>query len=237
MDEEAKPPPPDGLEDGEGPDGMAEAPPLLEEDAGESESSLFERMPATLVLIMVILLVYGLTSFTHGLRRTDPLALGLGAFDPAAINRGEYWRFLSATLLHVDLSHVFNNVFGLFIFGQLIEPWLGTRRMALLFIASAVWGLLFSYFLVPGPSVGASTINYGEIGCYIALILLFRYRTDRALFFRELRAAVIFTAVFVAWNLTELGTINLWGHVGGFIAGLLFGYWVYEKHRKQADRA
>ncbi len=236
MDEETIPPHPlepapqalpDDPAQGEG---AGNEPPSNEDSSAEP---VLKIMPATMVLIMVILLVYGITALPHGFMKADPLALALGAFDPASVSRGQYWRFITATLLHVDLSHVFNNVFGLYIFGRLLEPALGARRMLLLFIVSAVWGLLFSYFLVPAPTVGASTINYGEIGCYIALILLFRYRTDRAMFLRELRAAVIFTGVFVAWNVMDLGTVNLWGHVGGFIAGLLFGYWVYEKHRKR----
>lgn len=236
MDEDIhQPRPPEENPEGEAPgaeEGLPAVSPTVEHPE-EVSGSLVSRMPATLVLMMVILLIYGLGSFAHGFQVTDELVQELGAFHPQDIRAGQYWRFVTATLLHADLSHVFGNVVGLFIFGQLLEPWIGSVRMVLLFIVSALWGLMFSYYLVPVGTLGASTINYGEIGCYIALVLLMRYQADRALFMQELRSALVFTVLFVGWNILEMGTVNMWGHLGGFLGGLVFAYWVWEKRAQQ----
>lgn len=175
----------------------------------------------------MLVLIYALTTFPSGFQAPSRLAVILGGFYPPAILAGEWWRFITATLLHGSPSHLFNNVAGLLIFGNLLEPVIGSPRLFILYIVSALAGLGLSYFMLPtGMTFGASTIDYGLIGAYLALILILRYRYDRQTFFREFRGAVIFVILFIGWNSLESATINVWAHIGGLLGGIGVALWV-----------
>ena len=233
--QDAPPPEETGAAPVEAPgEGMPAEPPALTEDFTQPGKSLGDLMPASIVLMMVLAMVYGFTTYNHGFMELDETAYDLGAFDPTRVMRdGEIWRFLTANLLHLNPSHIFNNIAGLFVFGQILEPWIGTPRTILLFIVSGIWSMLFSLFLLQGGTIGISGVNYGEIGCYIGLVLFFRYNTNRELFKQELKSAIIFTVIYAGWNFYQMGTVNIWGHLGGFIAGLLFALWVWEREKKK----
>lgn len=172
---------------------------------------------------LLLLIIYGLSSFPSGFRQISGPAALLGSFYPPAAFGGEWWRFFTAGLLHANPGHLMNNLFGILVFGSLLEPLIGSLRLLGLCLVSALTGLLFSAFFMPNvPTLGASTIDFGLIGGYFTLMLLEGYRTDRRIFLGQVRSALIFVLLFVVWNALESATINLWGHLGGFLAGALF---------------
>lgn len=183
---------------------------------------------------VLLVLIYGLTSYPNQFQRPIIEVLYLGAFIPELARQGEWWRFITATLLHAHPSHLFNNVLGILMFGSLLEPAIGPVRLLVLYAFSVVGGLLLSAYFLPNPTFGASTIDYGLIGAYLSLILLLRFRTDRAAFYRELRSAVVFVVIFVAWNTMESATVNLWAHVGGLLAGILFSIFLLGNRNRSA---
>jgi rhomboid protease GluP len=191
------------------------------------------NLRVTISFSILLAIVYALTTAPSGFRHLSELAAALGSFYPPFVAQGQWWRFLTASLLHANPGHLFNNVFGIIVFGNLLEPVIGPGRLALLYAVSAVSGLGLSYFLLPHtPTIGASTIDFGLIGTYFALVLALRYEHNRRIFSEELRGAFFFVLVFVLWNSMENATINLWGHVGGLAAGVLFGLWVWTSRKK-----
>src|SRR4029077_6411403 len=50
------------------------------------------------------------------------------------------WMFVTSIFLHASLSHLFFNMLALFFFGIYLEPMIGRRRFAALFIASGIVG-------------------------------------------------------------------------------------------------
>lgn len=178
--------------------------------------------------MLLITLIYVLSSFPNGLRKPMPGFVELGAFYVPLVHQGEWWRYLTATLLHANPMHWFNNVAGLVIFGNFLEPVLGSSLLLALYLFAAVGGLwLSSIFLPQAVTFGASTIDFGLLGCYFTLILLVRLQTDHSAFWKELRGTLILAALFICWSLMESATINLWAHVGGLASGILFmlGLW------------
>ena len=69
---------------------------------------------------------------------------------------GEYWRLMSATLLHGSLDHLVGNAIALFILGMVCEHAFGRGQFVVLYVASGLAGSLVSLMTSPGPSVGAS---------------------------------------------------------------------------------
>lgn len=111
----------------------------------------------------------------------------------------------------------------------MLEPVLGPIPLMGLYAISAFGGLWLSSLMLPdGVTYGASTIDFGLIGAYFALTLLLRLQTNKKAFLKELQGSMMFVLLFVAWNTLESATINLWGHLGGFFAGVLFmlGLWM-----------
>lgn len=184
---------------------------------------LMERYGATLGLIALLVAVYVLSTWPH-FQHPNPEALVLGAFQADQFRAGEWWRVITANLLHADPAHLFNNLFGIFIFGRMLEPALGCANMTGLFILSGLLAMVFSdWFLPAGAStLGASGIDFGLIGAYITLILLMRRRTNPAVFRQEIRSALLFVLIFGVWHWLERGEVNPWGHLGGFVGGVLF---------------
>lgn len=56
----------------------------------------------------------------------------------------QFWRFLTFQFLHANLSHVFFNMFGLYMFGAMVEDYLGRSRYIAFYLTTGVMGgLLF----------------------------------------------------------------------------------------------
>jgi rhomboid protease GluP len=179
--------------------------------------------PFTIAFSLVILLSYALTTAQSGFTHISRQALMAGSFYPPLVLQGEWWRFISASLLHAHPSHLLNNLFGVVVFGSLLEPVIGSLRLLGLYLFSGILGLLFSlWFLPDGSTIGASAIDFGLMGAYFTGVLLQRYQSNRAVFSGQLRSAIFFILFFVGWNTLEIGTVNIWAHIGGLLAGVLF---------------
>jgi len=216
---------------------LAMEPPALSPMGHPARKPFYARNPLTVAFCVLLILIYGVTSFKTDFQHPSDLFVALGGFYPPAVAAGEWWRLITGTLLHANPDHLFNNVVGLLIFGNLLEPVIGSRKLFVLYVLSALGGMGLSYYMLPqGMSYGASTIDYGLIGAYMALILALRYRYDRAAFFSEFRGAVTFVLLFVAWNTMESRTVNIWGHIGGLLGGIGFALWLVYSHKSRFNK-
>lgn len=217
------------------PESASEASEAPSESPPPAQKSFARRCPVTLASVVFISGVYALTSYANGFDHPSRAFVLLGGFYPPFVHAGEWWRYLTATLLHGNPAHWFNNCAGLLIFGRELEPVLGPWSLLGLYVISAVTGLWLSSIMMPDAmTYGASTVDFGLIGAYLSLVLLLRLGVNRSLFWKELRGSLIFVALFVTWNLMESATVNLWGHVGGFIAGILFMLVLWNFRQKTA---
>lgn len=205
-----------------------EALPALSPLPSKQNVPFYRRNPVTFWFSILVVIIYGLSTYSNGFQEPSRLAVSLGAFYGPAIQDGQWWRFLTATLLHGNPGHLFNNVVGLLGFGNMLEPVIGSARLLGLYGISMLAGLGLVYFLQPYTvTIGASTIDFGLIGTYLTLVLLLRYQYDRSAFRQEFRGAIGFVLMFVAWNWMESASVSLWGHVGGLLGGILFGLLIW----------
>jgi rhomboid protease GluP len=185
----------------------------------------------TASLLGVMVLIYAATSVNNHFIQASSVWLILGSFSPSALNAGHLWVWLSAPLMHVNWQHLASNAFGLWIFGRLLEPVLGSWRFLMAFVFSAFMSLMFSLWFHSTPTVGASGGVYGYMGFYLTLVLM--SQSKRARFFQTLRSIVVFLLVFWLMGLQTQQSVNLWGHVGGLLGGVLFALalaWPFSKN-------
>lgn len=153
----------------------------------------------------------------------------------------EVWRLLTFQFLHADVWHLFFNMFGLYMFGGMVEQFLGRRRYLAFYLLCGICGGLMYLVLnllgqtglsIPGvlvndprtPLVGASA---GVFGVILACAHL-SPDTRLMLIFPPiplpLRVFAYAYVAFAAFNLL-IGGANAGGdaaHVGGAIAGAYF---------------
>ncbi|MFN7173574.1 MAG: rhomboid family intramembrane serine protease [Thermaurantiacus tibetensis] len=172
-------------------------------------------------------------AFAAGLvpaRLTGHVAVPEGALPP-------WLTLVSHMFVHGGLFHLFMNLLFLAWVGRHSEWLIGPARLLLLFLAGGVVGGLFQVIADPAsvvPVVGASggvsavfgtyALLYARVGEAPATVLGLRLSGELV---RALRYAALFVGlqllVAVAFNSAGGPGIAIWAHIGGFLAGLLFG--------------
>ncbi|MGV3518083.1 rhomboid family intramembrane serine protease [Luteitalea sp.] len=101
-----------------------------------------------------------------------------GSASAEAIVHGEWWRAVTALMLHADVLHLLGNVVGSLVFVSAVGRWLGVGLGGAVVLASAVTGnLLTAYFhQVRHVSVGASTATFAALGVVAGLQMVRRHR-------------------------------------------------------------
>eukprot|EP01043_Picozoa_sp_COSAG02_P065544 COSAG02_NODE_9928_length_2072_cov_1.145971_1_plen_551_part_10 len=95
-----------------------------------------------------------------------------GAKDVSQIQKGEWWRILTAMWLHGGIAHLAMNSLALFGLGKDIEEEYGPIKFAAIYIPSGVFGATVSAIFLPWQvGVGASGALFGLFGsCWSDLV-------------------------------------------------------------------
>jgi membrane associated rhomboid family serine protease len=171
---------------------------------------------------------------------TGPLLVRLFAlWPPASPNfpgapSFELWQVLTYGFLHGSLTHLFFNMFALWMFGGEIERLLGTRRFVAYYLVCVVGAAVAQLLVVGGmatrpvPTVGASG---GVFGLLLAFGMAFPQRRIMLLFPPIPMPAWLFVTLYGALELylgvTGSGQgVAHFAHLGGMAAGYaLLVYW------------
>lgn len=136
----------------------------------------------------------------------------------------EYGRILWSMFLHVDRSHLFNNMLILFFLGAMIEKEIGHIKYAFLYFLSGLGGNILSlYFKVlTGEmvgSVGASGAVFGLDGVLLAMVLFWKRELPSVTPVRV--AFMIFLSLYSGFSAANIDNA---AHIGGLVIGFLGGY-------------
>jgi rhomboid protease GluP len=177
--------------------------------------------PATLLLMLALGAVFA-WQLSSGALQSEQNVIAAGALVRDRVLHGEWWRLLSATMLHGGVEHLVGNGVSLYILGMATEHAYGTRAMLLTYLASGLTGALLSVAMSPGPSVGASGAIFGLMG---AVLVLF-WKHHRDLLVRDKRIGVVIAAWAVFTIATGLVTpmIDNAAHVGGLLGGMAMAW-------------
>jgi membrane associated rhomboid family serine protease len=149
----------------------------------------------------------------------------------------DYLSFLTNMFLHGGWLHIIGNMWFLHLFGSTVEDRMGHGKFLIFYLLSGVAASAL-YFMVDihstVPAFGASGAIAGVMGAYIVMFPRARILTLIPIFF--LPFFVELSAFFYIgfWFFLQLfsGTLSLssqatgggiawWGHIGGFIAGIV----------------
>jgi rhomboid protease GluP len=177
--------------------------------------------PATLALIVTLVAVF-VWQELNGSLRTEAGIVDAGALVRSRVLEGEYWRMLSATLLHGSGDHLFGNCVALYILGLAGEHALGSFRVLILYLASGLAGSLASVLTGPGPSVGASGAICGLMGGVV--LILYRYRHVYHVRDKEIGLVLAGWGAYTILIGALDPRIDNWAHLGGLVCGALLAF-------------
>lgn len=94
-------------------------------------------------------------------------------FGIGAIQAGQKERMVTSGFLHVDISHLFFNMFTLYFFADVVISWFGPEKFIIIYFISLVAGsLLALYFHKNEPQYSAVGASGAVTGILFAAILL-----------------------------------------------------------------
>lgn len=211
----------------------APANPLAEErEFQERLKSLAPTPWLTYGLIAVNILIWAITvALGAGIMTvpTEKLLLW-GGNSASEVQRGEWWRLLSAMFLHSGLMHLLMNMIGLASAGITVERIYGRRLFVLLYIGSGLLGSALSLHFAAqhAVSVGASGAVFGITGAL--LVGIFQHRKNLPANFAKQTASSL--GVFILYSLLQglsrQGIDNA-AHIGGLVGGCLLAYLLPER--------
>ncbi len=143
------------------------------------------------------------------------------------------WTIITSMFLHGSFSHLFMNMLALYFFGMYVTSIIGERDLIRVYfiggIAGSLFYVIFAFFSISTsmniPVVGASGALFAVGGALAILrpymrVIIFPFPVPMPMWMAE---TIIFFLVSlfpnVAWQ----------AHLGGLIAGVLFGYYYKKK--------
>jgi membrane associated rhomboid family serine protease len=149
---------------------------------------------------------------------------------------------VTSLFLHGGLTHIGLNMFLLFAIGRTVELMIGTPRFVLLYSLSGLASSLACILLYrnsASPFIGASGAVYGVLGGYFLLLPAGPDRNKTIVWTLALILIPALIPARIIQSITGsdfLANIAHWGHVGGFLVGILTMYLMIVKARRRATR-
>ncbi len=145
-------------------------------------------------------------------------------FNVGGIRRGEQIRIFSSGFLHVDMMHLFFNMFTLYFFAPVVIYYLGTLYFLIIYVASLILGNLLSlYFHKEEYHYSAVGASGAVTGVLYAAILLEPSMQLGLLFIPLPIPAYVFGILYLLYSIygmkKQIGNIGHDAHFGGAIGG------------------
>ncbi len=198
-----------------------------EEDwQGEIAESRFDswlskqKSPVT-SLLLVVMIITGLSqlylerSISWTTQSVAKAGLMKNDFESAG---SEWWRFLTAPLLHGNLLHWLMNAAAIRYLGARVESLARWPHLVMVIVFSAAVGGYFTFKMVDSPSVGASGGIMGLLGFLLVFELLHSKLVPKPTR-RRLIVGVVVTALM---GVLGFRFIDNAAHLGGLVAGMVY---------------
>ena len=149
---------------------------------------------------------------------------GCGPARAGLTTSGQWWRLLSCCFLHGNAGHLLGNMFGLLIWGILVERLFGKGFYLAIYLACGLAGSLTSLGCHPlAVSCGASGAVFGLCGALVSYLAREQGQVPE----RVLTRLLLGSFGYIGFNLWHgLGNpgIDLAAHIGGLVSGMVFGF-------------
>jgi rhomboid protease GluP len=208
------------------------APPAPANDALPTRRTpwLTFAMLALLAAVLATELVFAIEPTRGLLEPGARTLLALGGLQYAAtVGSDEWYRMFLAPLMHTGLVHLAINGLALYVAGRILEPAIGARWFAALFVVSGLAGSTASLMINDRTtvSVGASGAIVGLFAAMLVLSSRFAAPTRGRL---RITAVLVLIAAILPLASESFGMVDYGAHLGGAIAGgaaalLLLALW------------
>ena len=198
------------------------------------------------VFLVILLIEFGTVPIEHNpyWGPSVNILIRFGAKDAELVARnGEYWRLLSAIMLHAGIYHLLGNIsLQILISGYLEHSW-GVCTFLSIYVSTGVVGYLFSCtFLYSSVSVGSSGSIMGLLASWLVDIIFslkrMRFEGDSSplairnqyIMLYSVAAAIILT-LGTSWN----SGVDWASHAGGCLYGSIWACAIFtDRPRKES---
>ena len=181
-----------------------------------------KECPITILLASVNILVLLLDLLLDG------KIIEIGAKSSYGIINGEFWRLLTPIFLHADIFHLVTNLFGILVFGSIIEKKLGSMKFVAIYVLSGIYGNTFSFYFSPYLGVGSSGSVFGVLASLLTYFYLnknmFGYIAKEYLI-----SIITIISISLIFGFISSGIDNA-AHLGGILSGLIISLLIMPKH-------
>ncbi len=150
------------------------------------------------------------------------------------------WTLLTYCFVHQNVLHILFNMLFLFWFGQLVQEYLGSRRLVSIYLLGGIFGgivFIALYNLVPLYRSQLDVLNLGASGAVYAVMLgaatLLPNYTFHVLIIGPVRIKYI-AAFWVIVSFAQIPGTNAGGNIA-HLSGALFGYMYIRMLRRGID--
>jgi len=163
--------------------------------------------------------------------------LRFGGNAASEVQRGQWWRLLSSMFLHGGIMHLLLNMYGLYVYGAVVERIYGKRLTALIYLGSGLMGSALSlhFSAQHAVSVGASGAVFGIAGALLVAVYQHREKLPKV-FSSQMMGMGIYIVYALFQGFTNAGIDNA-AHVGGMIGGGIIAYILPERFDMASFRA
>ncbi|GGK03328.1 rhomboid protease GluP [Lentibacillus kapialis] len=170
----------------------------------------------TYILLVVNIFIFLLLELNGKSTSTETLVKFGAKYNPAIIEKGEWWRIVTSMFLHIGILHLFMNMLAVYYLGMVVERIYGSFRFLIIYFMAGVGGGLASFAFTTNVSAGASGALFGLFGA-----LLFFGCIYRRIFFQTMGKNLLFIiGINIVFGLT-VPQIDNGAHIGGLITGFI----------------
>jgi membrane associated rhomboid family serine protease len=140
----------------------------------------------------------------------------------------EPWRLLTSAFTHVQIFHIFSNLFMLWQLGPMLEQMLGRLRFTVLYLLSALGGGVAVWILgAPGSAtLGASGAVLGLVGALLVISKARGLDVTWIVGYVAITAVLSFIVPNISWE----------GHLGGFVTGAAVAWLVLQDTKRRQNK-
>ena len=183
------------------------------------------RKPVVTYILLAIQIVVFILETMNGGSTNAQVLFHYGAKTNWAVANGQSWRLITAMFVHIGFMHIVVNSLTLYYLGIELEKLLGSIRFTFIYFVSGIMGNLmsFSFGSDQAISAGASTALFGLFASFITIAYINRGDRYWEYLGRQYALLIVMNIVFDLF----ISGIDIWGHLGGIVGGVLSTIVVY----------
>jgi membrane associated rhomboid family serine protease len=172
----------------------------------------------------------------------NPNASSFVALVPSQIIAGkQLWTIVTNMFMHADVSHLLMNMLSLVFLGSFLERVIGRRRFLVFYLSAGIFAglffVLFSYLFNADLNVGAVGAS-GAIFGIAGVLAVLTPKLPVYIMFIPIAMPMWFAVILILsllWLLSSVAGLPIGNtaHLGGLIAGLLYGFYLRKKYRRK----